>query len=337
MGKTQFGTLTITKKMLGNAEIAKEVFNGFVVYENTPVVVGDSCTIANLGSQNPSNVTFTKTANFPTESQCWEEVVIGNDHFAKFTPWYRKSVYNENNELIGMIISNQQEDADFVPYECFLDESGNLLPYILIGRYCCSNTSTADSIDSSMATMTPSAGRALCQAKGAGYQMYDGAMHIFWRDLALACSETVNFNDGTGVTSYLGLARMTQQYWYIDGLAHDSGTYLYSNKPSKYVDQPTSSTDGYSALSYTMPTNGNYCVKALGYDANHPTINLPSANTGATSYTVYYCDIMFYASGNHPCIINVGGAFASNGLFSLDGAYDWSSAGGVRLCYKPIQ
>lgn len=336
MGSIKLGTLSVDKMFVGDKEVDKVYLGNTLVYENAPVVVGESCTIANLGSENPTSVTFTKTANFPTESQAWEEVVIGNDHFAKFTPWYRKSVYNENNELIGMVISNQKEDADFVPYDCFLDESGNLLPYILIGRYCVSNTTTADSIDSSMATMTPSAGRALCRAKGTGYQMMDAAMQIFWRDLALACSETVNLNSGSGVASYLGLARMTEQYWWIDGLAQDSGTYLYSNKPSKYVDQPTTSTDGYSALSYTMPTNGNYCVKALGYDANHPTMNLPSANTGATSYTVYYCDRMYYASGNHPCRVNVGGAVAAYGLFYLYGGAAWSAATGVRLCYKPI-
>ena len=290
--------------------------------------------INGLGSETPTNVTFSKSSNFPTEAQAWEEVTIGNDKFAKFTTWYRKSIV-ENGELKGIIMSNVKEDDDFVPYECFLDESGNVLPYILIGRYCMSSTETANSVDASRATMTIGAGRTLARAKGTGYQLMDIAMQIFWRDLALAISQNVNFNNGSGVASYLGLARMTEGGWWVDGLAHVDNKYLYCNKPSKYVDQPTNATDGYSELAYNMPTENGGCISKLGYDANHPTVNLPSATVSNSSYNSYYCDGLYYASGNRPCVVSVGGARADYGLFCLGGSDAWSLAYGVRLCYKP--
>ena len=46
-----------------------------------------------LGNATPTNVVFSKSANFPTEAQAWEEVSIGDDKFAKFTTWYRKSIF----------------------------------------------------------------------------------------------------------------------------------------------------------------------------------------------------------------------------------------------------
>ena len=296
------------------------------------------CVVANLGSKNPSAVTFTKTSNFPTEAQAWEEVVIGNDHFAKFKIHYRKSIFN-GNELTGFEISDIKEDDSFVPYDCFLDEQGRELEYILIGRYCSSSTSEANSVDAEQASMTIGTGRSLCRAKGTGYQQMDAAMYNFWRDLALAVSEKVDFNDGTGVDSYLGLARMnTSGYlsWWIDGLSHVYSVYLYSNKPSKYIDKPTESTDGYSTLSYAMPT-ANGCITKLGYDANHPTINYPSANNGSTStFNTYYCDGSYYGTGERPCcVVTVGYTSANVGLFNLNGNFTSANATGVRLCYKP--
>ena len=327
MGSIKLGTLSVDKMFVGNKRVDKAYYGSVLVFSGTY-----TCDIANLGSSNPANVTFSKSVGFPTESKCWEEVVIGNDHFAKFTPWYKKAVFS-GSELIGFIISNKKEDNDFHVYDCFLDENGNLLPYILLGRYNVSSTTTANSVDAARATMTPGTGRSLCRAKGTGYQQMDAAMFNFWRDLVLAVSQKVNFNNGEGVASYLGLARMTEGGWWIDGLTHVDSTYLYCSKPSKYVDNPTASTDGYSALSYAMPTSSNWITK-LGYDANHPTINYPSAVGG--SQTTYYCDYMWYASGNRPCIVLVGRANAYSGLFCLSGNDDWSTASGVRLCYKPI-
>lgn len=325
------GTTKIESIYKGTSKISK-VYKGSKLYY--AAVFGYSCLITNLGASNPNDVVFTKTVNFPSENQLWEEVDIKGNKFAKFLPHYKKAIYN-GNELIGFEIASYKKDNDFHIYDCFLDESGRTLPYILIGRYCSSNTSVINSVDNTRATMTIGTGRNLARALGNGYQIMDASMQIFWRDLALACSEKVDFNSGQGAASYLGLARMTEGGWWIDGLTHIDNTYLYCSKPSKYVDSPTTSTDGYSAISgYTMPTSNNWITK-LGYDSNHPTINMPSANSGGSQST-YYCDYIWYNSGNRPCDVVVGSAAAGLGLFSLHGNDVWSVALGVRLCYKPI-
>ena len=294
------------------------------------------CEISGLGKSSPSDVIFSKNGAFPTEAQAWEEVTIGTDKFAKFTTWYYKK-FKTANGLVKTIMSQSKEDEGFQPYSCFLDENGDVLPYILIGRYCLSSTSEANSVDAARATMAPAVGRALCQAKGTGFQMMDIAMQMFWRDLALAVSEKVDFNNGAGVASYLGLARMTEGGWWIDGCFHIDNTLYVSNQPSKYAgsndSNPTSSQDGYEALSYKIPTSEGYITK-LGVDGQHGDINVPTAVGGNAS--TYYCDYYYYASGNRPCNVFVGYAYASVGLFYFIGSYDWSTANGVRLCYKPI-
>ena len=298
---------------------------------------GESGYVGNLGVSNPANVTFSKSAGF-TADNLYEEVVVDGNTFAKFRPFYKKTIL-DNGKIVGYEISDTKESDNFVPYEAFLDENGNLCDYILLGTYPCSSTETAKSTNETRATMTISAGRALCAAKGDGYQQMDAAMFCFWRDLALAVKQQMNFNNGSGVDSYLGLKNMTAGGWWIDGLAHNGSTYLYCNDASKFADQPTTSTTGYSALSYSMPTDSGYCVKDIGYDSNHPTINFPSEGVSNSSYNTYYCDGVYYSSGNHPCNVYVGDAVASVGLFYLIGHYDWAYAYGVRLCYKkkPIQ
>ena len=292
----------------------------------------DICKITNLGDATPTNVVFDESIDFVSEEEAFEEVVINGNYFAKFTKWYKKAIFN-GDELIGFVISNVKKNDSYKIYDCFLDENGNELPYILIGRYFCTSTTTANSVSGTASTMTIGAGRSLCRALGTGYQQMDASMFNFWRDLALAISKKVDFNNGSGVANYLGLKEMTQGGWWIDGLTHVDSTYLYCSKPSKYVDSPTASTDGYNALSYAMPTASNYITK-LGYDSNHPTINMPSQASGGSAST-YYCDYMWYASGNRPCLVVVGVAFAYVGLFSLSGDRAWSDAGRVRLCFKP--
>lgn len=327
------GNKKIEKIFVGTKQVDSVFVGSNKVYSSGPALV--KCEIRNLGSENPNDVTFTKTEGFPTENEAWEEVTIGNDKFAKFTPWYKKPIYN-GNELIGFDIQNGPGEG-FYPYDCFLDENGELLEYILIGRYCASNTSEINSVDAMGASSVISAWRSLARAKGTGYQIMDAAMQIFWRDLALAISENVNFNDGSGVPSYLGLARMNNGGWWIDGLTHVNTQFLYCNKPSKYVDSPTSSTDGYEELSYPYPTTIGYCVKKLGYDASHPTVNLPSEGVKNTAYNTYYCDAVYYSTGNLACNVNVGllSSFASYGLFFLS-TDNWNVSYGARLCYRPI-
>lgn len=331
------GNKKIEKVFFGNTKVSSIFVGSNKVYSSAPPIA--KCEIRNLGSENPTDVTFTKTDNFPTENEAWEEVTIGNDKFAKFTPWYKKPIVGgtNNDELIGFDIQNGPGEG-FVPYDCFLDEDGNLLDYILIGRYCASNTSAINSVNATAANSEILNWRTLARSKGTGYQLMDAAMYVFWRDLALAISEKIDFNAGTAIQSYLGLSMgETSGFgWWIDGLAMSgNGSYFYCNKPSKYTNISASINVDYTEI--YQPDVGYYCVKSLGYSMSCPIINLPYKNTRVTTYATYYCDAQNISRVSSPLYVLIGGANAINGLFNIIVSSGWVSVSNkVRLCYRPI-
>lgn len=334
MPKTQIGTNNIVKKMWGTSEIVKEVVNGVVVYEKSSSVIPWSCTVNNLGSQDPTNVSFTHNGTMPT----FNEITIGTDVFIKIPTMYRKVNSVVDFQITSFTIANTQIDNTYQPYSCFIDENNNLLDYILIGKYWISSTTTANSVNATNVSMTIGNGRTLCQAKGTGYLLYDWQIHKLWQDLIICAKQTIDTNAGTAwTTDELGI------YWgtfgcLIDGLVYNNGSVVFSYQPSKYIDSPTSSSDSYDVASYTMPTStSNRNITKLGYDANHPFVNMPNTASG-TSYTTYYCD-QYYSgtTNNRPFYAGVGGAGASQGAFRSDFNNAWTYAYACRLCYRPIQ
>lgn len=296
------------------------------------------CDIENLGTEYPADVVFTKSTNFPTENQAWEEVVINENYFAKFTKWYKKVEVDENGNVRKIHLSQTKDGPDFHLYDCFIDEDGNELDYILIGRYNISSTTEANSVNATRANLNLSTARTLARAKGQGYQLFDASMFNFWRDLALAVFGNVNFNSGVNRNNYLGLTNFSAGGEWIDGIALNDGTYLYSNKPSKYVNEPTASTDGYSALSYgiTFENTDNYEVKELGYDTNYPSINFPKEKTTNSNYDTYYCDLFSVGGGVKPFYAYIGYNDKLAGLFAAIFSISWTNGYGTRLAYRPI-
>ena len=79
-------------------------------------------------------------------------------------------------------------------------------------------------------------------------------------------------------------------YEFIDGGSNNNGTIYYSLKPSKYINSPTSSSDGYLTLDYTIPTGNNYIV-SMGLGTN-AAIMLPNNITNGND-NLYYCDYLY--------------------------------------------
>ena len=91
-------------------------------------------------------------------------------------------------------------------------------------------------------------------------------------------------------------------YEFIDGGTNNNGTIYYSLKPSKYVNSPTSSSNGYLTLDYTVPTFNGYIV-SMGLGTN-AAIMLPNyASFG--SATTNYCD-RFAGTSNNNCSFDFG-------------------------------
>ena len=85
---------------------------------------------------------------------------------------------------------------------------------------------------------------------------------------------------------------------YVDGISNNSGTIYYSFKPSKYINNPTSSSDGYLTLDYNVPTDSGYIV-SMGLGTN-AAIMLPNNVTDGSS-TTYFCDYLFSSTSNNRC------------------------------------
>lgn len=291
--------------------------------------------VSNLGAQDPNTVVF----NTPADSvpKPWSEVEFNGDVFIKFPKMYKKIVTVTDNQITAFEIANAKLDDDYKLYPCFIDESGNELDYILVGKYMSKSSTTCNSVASgSKVNQTLSNGRTRARARGIGYQLMDWRIQRLWQDLVICTYKKIDINSGSGITTdTLGLEWEKTGNW-IDGFCHIDSSWVYSNSPSKYIDSPTALSEGYASISgYTAPTINEGEIKKLGYDSTQPFFNYPSATVSNSSYNTYYCDDYYYSSGNHPVLAYVGYSYANFGAFYCYGGDGWSSSYGVRLCYRP--
>lgn len=292
---------------------------------------------SNYGSSNPSSVSFVKDPNFPSS---FEQVTFNGDVFIKIPTIYRKVNSTSSGQITGYTLSTGQIDSSYHPYPCFLAEDGSLLPYILIGKYLCTSTTTANSVsESGVKDMTIGAGRQLCRNRGTGYQQMDWMTFKLWQDLICAKMTTVNINTGSGITTdQLGIYWGSNYPW-IDGVSYQGTTkhWVCSYKPSKYADQATASTDGYVDIGYTFGGTSSKEISKLGYDANNEFFNYPQATVDNSSYNTYYCDGVYAgSSATHPVRSLVGETLAGYGAFGCSASTGWTNSDGVRLCYRPL-
>lgn len=336
---TDDATAVASDILSGKTAYAKGVkLTGSVETYNGAFVVKASwkASVSNLGAQDPNAVVF----NTPADSvpKPWSEVEFNGDVFIKFPKMYKKIVTVTDNQITAFEIANAKLDDDYKLYPCFIDESGNELDYILVGKYMSKSSTTCDSVASgSVVIQTLLNGRTRVRARGTGYQLMDWRIQRLWQDLLICAMKTVNTNSGSGITTdVLGLYWGDNGQW-IDGFCHIDSSWVYSNSPSKYIDSPTALSEGYAAISaYTAPTTNAQEIKKLGYDSTQPFFNYPGATVSNSSYNTYYCDSYHYSSGNHPVNASLGDPYAFAGVFRCAGDGGWSYSNGVRLCYRPI-
>lgn len=311
-----------------------------VVYVIAEVQTSITATVSNVGSQNPSDVVFNVDPDFTVAGIGITEWTDGSGNvFIKIPTLYRKINSVSSNQITSFTISTAAIDNTYQPYSVFVDENGNLLDYVCIGKYW--NTSSSSMISQSQSgavSMTIGNARTFARVRGAGYQQYDWQFQKLWQDLIVVFKRTYNTNSGTAWTyDEMGIYWGTKGCW-IDGICHNSGVIAVSYNPSKYVDRATTSTDGYTSVSYGLPANttSSLEVQTLGYDANNPFVQYPSAVTANSSYNTFYCDSYYYTSGSHPVLSSVGYAGAGSGAFRCYALYNWSYSLSVRLCYRPL-
>lgn len=303
------------------------------------LVTAEYCTVANLGSSSPSSVTFTKSSGW---SDTYETVVKDGDTFKKFPTMYRKVNTSASGQITSWTIATAQIDSTYHVYPCFLAEDGTtVLPYVLMGVSCSNSSSSMNSIAgyTSSATQTISNARTNARARGTGYQQMDWMIFKLWQDLLICAMETVNTNSGSGITTdALGIYWGSNYPW-IDGITHNGSSkkFLFSYKPSAYVDSATTSTTDYQATSYTYSCTSGQEISALGYDTSNEFVNYPKSTTSNSSFNTYYCDSFYFEkSGTTPVFSLVGLASAAGGAFRCSAGDSWSASIGARLCYRPL-
>ena len=293
------------------------------------------CTISNLGSSSPSSVTFNHEGTMPT----FEEVTFNGDVFIKIPTMYGKVNTVVSNQITSFTIANGKVDDSYLPFPVFVKEDGvSVMSYVLMGKYVNNSTSTIQSVvNTSPASLPIGNARTYARNRGTGYQLYDWMFQRLWQYLIIAKMNTIDTNNGSGFdTDSFGI------YWgkngvMIDGICHNSGVLAVSYKPSKYVNSATASTNGYTGISYNLPTTDYGEITKLGYDSNNPFVNYPSSMVKNSSYNTYYCDGYFYDSGSRPVFTYVDGASRELGAFIFYGnLYSWTAKSRFRLCYRPV-
>lgn len=306
--------------------------------------------VANAGASNPTTLTYTYDENFP---RLFQEVTdtYGNI-FIRIPTIYRKVLASSDGQITSFAMATSKLDNDYEPYPCFVDETNNnaILPFVLIGKYCVSSTSTANSVNATPSSLPIAQGRAICRARGTGYQQYDWKFQKLFTDLGWLISRYVNINKGSNIYVVMGIAHQQKQTWVdgiINGSIEDSTTWYVCNNEADYqnagggtstntnIAEATILANGYTKLSYTSP-NGNRYIAKLGYDTANPFVNYPAVSSDSAGSTTYYCDEFFFSANAYPVHCDVGDTSNVDGWFYCGANYDWSTAYFVRLCYRPI-
>ena len=327
------GNNNVAGMSVGTDEVASAYWGNSEVWSSAPAA--NMCTVANLGAQDPSTVTFTDTGSINYD---FEEVTVNGNVFVKIPTFYRKVETVVDNQITSFTLADAKVDNNYQPYPCFLKPNGDLMDYVLIGKYCISSTSQANSVNATPAGLNIQNARSLARAVGTGYQLYDWQINKLLQDVFLCSIKRVDFcNASTNLSEYLKVCNLNVECL-MDGFGVNNYNLYISYKPDSYVNSPTSSSTNYVTVQYLASSSGSY-VSKLGYDVNNAFFNFASEASGS-SWSEYYCSYANMGKYASPIRFQYSGVAAHKayGLWRVgyNGTGNWTGTYRFRLCYRPL-
>ena len=298
-------------------------------------VVAARASVSGLGAEDPSTVTFTIDEDFPTSFEEWTDA--DNNVFVKIPTMYRTIDNVTDGQITAFTISTAPLNSRSQPYSVFVTPDGYVLPYVCIGKYLASDDTKLNSVDATSINISPATARTAAQANGDGYQLYDWQFHKLFIDLGLVISQKVNFQDGTAaIDSYIGIEGLTK-FIFVDGISGGHHLpWLICYDPSKYIDDPTASSVGYTECLSTDDNSSSSEISKLGYDAENPFANLPVATVVNSDDNTYYCDIIQTQNNYNTFQSSVGYKNKGAGWFNVRINAHFLTTLSQRLCCRPL-
>ena len=295
--------------------------------------------VIGLGSEDVTNVLFSKDVDFPNSFEEWTD--SNSNVFIKIPTMYRTIDAIDDGQITAFTVSTAPISEDSQPYSVFVKPNGEVMPYVCIGKYTSGDdTKLVSKPRMSPLAMKPSVAREAAIVNGAGYMQFDWQFYKLLADLMLLISQKVNFQDGSSeITDYLGISDMNANM-FVDGVAPFVETegmgWAVCSDPSKYVNQPNATSDGYVVASFDPPSSANNISK-IGYDVSIPFFNFPTSTVTDASYSTYYCcGYNGQVTTSRQIIFAVGAQSNINGIWAVAPRLTWTFSTYARLCYRPL-
>ena len=279
------------------------------------------------------------------------DVEVDGNMFVKIPKFYiRKVVTGDTWEWY---VSKEQGEGYYLP-ECFKDESGNELDYVLIGKYDASlNGTKLESKSGATPAVNISMDTSRTYATNnnvngiTGYQLfdihaYDVVQVLFYIEFATVDSQSVMYgycastnttkiNNGTtdivvstsGSTTSNSDGLSAMKYRGIENLWGNiyqwiDGLYISNSTNVIYVNKKPSTYANYSSTQYYSigyELSGSVgFISKMNYDANNPFIQLPKE--GGSLTPTKYADFYFKALSRNT-IMGVGGYWLNNSIVGI--------------------
>jgi len=280
----------------------------------------------------------------------WETVTEDGNELVVIPDKYFRITKDDNGDICGVAVSDTPSDGTWYKVNSFKygakgasdNGSGGLASVTGVSR---------------LVSTTRAGFRSKAAATGDGYQQLDlyhkWVMNfLWWIEYATKNSKSImggriagsgtgggtsmcacggtdsvttpsGFNPVTGQMKWHGIEDFignTQEF--IDGISGSANNKVYvCSDASKFSD--TAGADGYEQVSYTYNLSDGGCIKAFGWDDDHPFMVYPTKYVSDSSYAKGFCNGVWETTSSHPVVLSGAYWYYSYAYYGLV-QFDWA-------------